>query len=121
MDEETHTEEHGPGCGCIFCAGSDRICLTCGAIVGGGCPESTPEEVRAHRGDRLRLVDLDYHGDELPDTAHETTVREMLADNEDDEDVREKVRALQPGQTIVLGGGAGVAVRVTNLEGKLVV
>lgn len=77
---------------------------------------TTTSTTREFHGARLRLVDLDYHGNELPETTVETTVREMLADNEDDEDVCERVRSLGAGQTIVLGGGAGVAVRVTNLE-----
>lgn len=28
----------------------DEICPTCGSIIGGGCPDSTPEEIEAYNG-----------------------------------------------------------------------
>lgn len=48
MDEDTATTVCGEGCGCIFCAGTDQRCGTCGATIGGGCPHDTEEERAAY-------------------------------------------------------------------------
>lgn len=39
----------GPGCGCIWCGTGDLVCPKCGSIIGGGCPDSSEEEVASYR------------------------------------------------------------------------
>jgi len=43
---------------------------------------------------------------------HECRWLDFRSDNRDDEDVLEQVEALEPGQHVIIGGGAGVAFRV---------
>jgi hypothetical protein len=45
-----------------------------------------------------------------------TTLREFLADNEGAPEVCAQVQALEPGQEVVLGGGAGVAFHVRRFN-----
>lgn len=69
-------------------------------------------------GDTIESVDLDQSGsDTIFGSEWSSTLADFLIANEEDEETRKTVLALAPGESVLLGGGAGVLTRVKRIGG----